>query len=92
MRKITHAGLSACVTGAYLVRLDRDTSCSAHCKCRFIYVTRIKQASHFAWQVQHWVNDESRDAKQCVFQSKMLVVRSKSNLGCETGCGVTVSF
>ena len=27
-------------------------------------------------------------AKRCIFQSKMLVVSSKSNLGCEAGCGL----
>ena len=32
-----------------------------------------------------------RGAKCCIFQSKMLVVSSKSNLGCEAGCGLTVS-
>ena len=33
----------------------------------------------------------SRSAKCCIFQYKMLVVGVKSNLGCEAGCGVTVS-
>ena len=27
-------------------------------------------------------------AKRCIFQWKMLVVSSKSNLGCEAGCGL----
>ena len=27
-------------------------------------------------------------AKRCIFQKKMLVVSSKSNLGCEAGCGL----
>ena len=31
-------------------------------------------------------------AKCCILQWKMLVVSSKSNLGCEAGCGLTVSF
>ena len=31
-------------------------------------------------------------AKRCILQSKMLVVGSKSNLGCEAGCGLTVSW
>ena len=34
----------------------------------------------------------SRSAKCCIFQYKMRVVGVKSNLGCEAGCGVTVSF
>ena len=34
----------------------------------------------------------SRSAKCCIFQYKLLVVGVKSNLGCEAGCGVTVSF
>ena len=36
--------------------------------------------------------NDSRSAKCCIFQYKMLVVGVKSNLGCEAGCGVTVSF
>ena len=35
--------------------------------------------------------NDSRSAKRCIFQYKMLVVGVKSNLGCEAGCGVTVS-
>ena len=35
---------------------------------------------------------DSRSAKCCIFQYKMLVVGVKSNLGCEAGCGVTVSW
>ena len=36
--------------------------------------------------------NDSRSAKCCIFQYKMLVVGVKSNLGCEAGCGLTVSF
>ena len=36
--------------------------------------------------------NDSRSAKCCIFQYKMVVVSSKSNLGCEAGCGLTVSF
>ena len=36
--------------------------------------------------------NDSRSAKFCIFQYKMLVVGVKSNLGCDAGCGVTVSF
>ena len=36
--------------------------------------------------------NDSRSAKRCIFQYKMLVVGVKSNLGCEAGCGVTVSW
>ena len=35
--------------------------------------------------------NDSRSAKRCIFQYKMLVVSVKSNLGCEAGCGLTVS-
>ena len=35
--------------------------------------------------------NDSRSAKCCIFQYKMLVVSGKSNLGCEAGCGLTVS-
>ena len=34
----------------------------------------------------------SRNAKCCIFQCKMLAVSAKSNLGCEAGCGLTVSW
>ena len=36
--------------------------------------------------------NDSRSAKCCNFQYKMLVVGVKSNLGCEAGCGLTVSI
>ena len=36
--------------------------------------------------------NDSRSTKCCIFQYKMLVVGVKSNLACEAGCGVTVSF
>ena len=36
--------------------------------------------------------NDSRSAKCCNFQYKMLVVGVKSNLGCEAGCGLTVSW
>ena len=35
--------------------------------------------------------NDSRSAKCCIFQYKMRVVGVKSNLGCEAGCGLTVS-
>ena len=36
--------------------------------------------------------NDSRSAKCCIFQYKMLVVGVKSNLGREAGCGLTVSW
>ena len=36
--------------------------------------------------------NDSRSAKCFIFQYKMLVVGVQSNLGCEAGCGLTVSF
>ena len=35
--------------------------------------------------------NDSRSAKCCILQYKMLVVSAKSSLGCEAGCGVTGS-
>ena len=36
--------------------------------------------------------NDSRSAKCCIFQYKMLVLGVKNNLGCEAGCGLTVSW
>ena len=36
--------------------------------------------------------NDSRSAKCCIFQYKMLVVSAKNNLGGEAGCGLTVSW
>ena len=36
--------------------------------------------------------NDSRSAKCCIFQYKMRVLGVKSNLGCEAGCGLTVSW
>ena len=36
--------------------------------------------------------NDSRSAKSYIFQYKMLVAGVKSNLGCEAGCGLTVSW
>ena len=36
--------------------------------------------------------NDSRRAKCCIFQYKMVAVSAKSNLGCAAGCGLTVSF
>ena len=36
--------------------------------------------------------NDSRSAKCCIYQYKMLVVGVKSNLGREAGCGLTVSW
>ena len=36
--------------------------------------------------------NDGRRANCCIFQYKMLVVGVKSNLGCEAGCGLTVSW
>ena len=35
---------------------------------------------------------DSRSAKRCIFQYKMLVLSAKSNLVCAAGCGLTGSF
>ena len=36
--------------------------------------------------------NDSWSAKCCIFQYKMLAASAKSSLGCEAGCGVTVSW
>ena len=70
------------------------------------YVTRISHDSHFAWQGQYLVMLNchfSWQAQQLVkfgmiagarnvgfFNRNM--VSAKSNLGCEAGCGLTVSW
>ena len=65
-------------------------------------VKRINDECYFSWQAQYLVSlfvagavfgeiwNDSRSAKCCIFQYKMLVVGVKSNLGCEAGCGLTV--
>ena len=65
-------------------------------------VKRINDECYFSWQAQYLVKlfvagavfgeiwNDSRSAKCCIFQYKMLVVGVKSNLGCEAGCGLTV--
>ena len=40
----------------YLVMLEGEACCSAHCKGRFICDERMKHASLSAWQAQHLVN------------------------------------
>ena len=67
-------------------------------------VKRIDHESHFAWQAQYLVKFECHFSWQAqyfgmiagarnvvFFQYKMLVVGVKGNLGCEAGCGLTVS-
>ena len=39
-----------------------------------------------------WNDSRGRSAKCCIFQYKMLVMGVKGNLGCEAGCGLTVSW
>ena len=39
----------------YLVSLDKDTCCSAHCKY-VSFVTRINHEIHFSWQAQYLVS------------------------------------
>ena len=55
----------------------------------------VKFECHFSWHAgavfgEIW--NDSRSAKCCIFQYKMLVVGVKGNLGCEAGCGLTVSW
>ena len=39
----------------YLVSLDNDTCCSAHCKYSLSCVTGINHEIHFSWQAQYSV-------------------------------------
>ena len=71
-------------------------------------VQRFDHESHFARQAQYLVKwqchflvagavfgeiwKDSRSAKCFIFPFKMLAVSVKSNLGCEAGCGLTVSW
>ena len=50
----------------YLVKMDCDSCCSAHCKY-VSYVTRINHHSHFAWQVLYFVTleDDSCCSAHC---------------------------
>ena len=54
----------------------------------------MKFKCHFSWQAQYSVKfGMIAGARNVVFfQYKLLVVGVKSNLGCEAGCGLTVSF
>ena len=54
----------------------------------------VKFKCHFSWQAQHVVNVGMQDWARNVafFNRKMLVASLKSNLGCEAGCGLTVSW
>ena len=60
----------------------------SHFSWRVQYLLKLQ--CHFSWQAEIW--NDSRSAKCCIFQYKMLVVGVKSSLGCEAGCGLTVSF
>ena len=75
--------MCACVT-----RIDHES----HSAWQAQYLVKLK--CHFSWQAQHSVKfGMIAGARNVVFfQYKMLVVGMKSNLGCEAGCGVTVSF
>ena len=69
-------------------RIDHES----HFAWQAQYLVKLK--CHFSWQAQYSVKFGmiARSAKCCIFQYKMLVVGVKSNLGCEAGCGVTVSW
>ena len=58
-------------------------------------VKRINDECYFSWQAQYLVKFKCHFSWQaqkcCIFQYKLLVVGAKSNLGCEAGCGRTVS-
>ena len=104
VRRIHHESLFAW-QAQYLVRLADDTCCSAHCKKHFICDENEVQVSllvagavfgevqvslFVAGAAFRGIWNDSRSAKCCIFQYKMLVASAKSNLGCEAGCGLTV--
>ena len=51
----------------YLVKLEDDSCCSAHCKNDVSYVMRINHEIHFAWQAQYLVKleDDSCCSAHC---------------------------
>ena len=64
------------------------------CKCHFSWQAQylVKCKCHFSWQAQYSVKfGMIAGARNVIFQYKMLVVGVKGNLGCEAGCGLTVS-
>ena len=64
-------------------------------KCYFVAGAALGEVAvplFAACEVFGEIWNDSRSAKCCIFQCKMLVVGVKSNLGCEAGCGRTVSF
>ena len=52
----------------------------------------VKFECHFSWQAQYSVKFGMIAGAQNVVFFKMLVVGVKGNLGCEAGCGLTVSW
>ena len=72
-------------------------------KCHFSWQAQylVKVKRHFSWQVQYLVPlfvagavlgeiwKDSRSAKCCIFQCKMVVLSAKSKLCCAAGCGRT---
>ena len=51
----------------YLVKLEDDSCCSAHCIYDVSYVMRINHEIHFAWQAQYLVKleDDSCCSAHC---------------------------
>ena len=51
----------------YLVKLEDDSCCSAHCINDVSYVMRINHEIHFAWQAQYLVKleDDSCCSAHC---------------------------
>ena len=72
-------------------------------KCHILWQAQylVKLKCRILWQAQYLVMagavlgetwKDSRSAKRCIFQYKMLVLSAKSNLVCAAGCGLTGSF
>ena len=72
----------------YLVTFKCHFSWQVHYLVTFKCVFGEVEVSLFvAGAVFGEIWNDSRSAKCCIFQYKMLVVVLKSNLGCEAGCG-----
>ena len=68
---------------SYVTRISHDSIMTVILRGR----RSIEVSLFVAGAVFGEIWNDSRSAKCCIFQYKMLVVGVKSNLGCEAGCG-----
>ena len=62
----------------YLVRLEGESSCSAHCLNDVSYVTGINHHIHFAWQVQYLVKLEADPCCSAQCKSRFICDKDQS--------------